>query len=645
MPDNGVLTAFTYHPDSQPVDTFLRIWWRQDDGTFQLIGSNDDASGPDAPGGSDSFLSVRAYRGSVLYIGVSDWHNAAYDPTNLANRSGGSVGTYTLDLNFYNNDLNGSIDKATDITGGSTRQGIIGGDGFTSGLTASLQEVGERDVDFLSYTPGVAGVLRIDAQGAAQTLPAGYRIVDYTGNAYNLAADRVYQPIAVVLRVFDAKGTVLATASAFGSSLATRIDLRVDAGVTYYVGVSASGNLGYNPLVRGSGQPGPQGGYTLAASMLDSAQANALLAQDNVGPGSSPPAIGIGGFAFGNVGRDDSLFRGPTDYDPYSFVAARSGWIRIDAAPSGDFGADTMLRVFDAAGNPIAANDDADAHTAASTLLIPVQAGQAYTIAVSGRGNASYDLRGNNTAAGSTGDYTLSVTEGTIPTSISLALSATTIVPGQAVTLTATVATSLGQASGLVTFYDGPTALATVPLIGGVAGFTTATLGEGRHYLAVAYAGEAPYQASGSRDAMPLDVVRPTVPVQPTPLTSLVGIRLVRKKDAVTAIVIQANGAIDPRQAQLAGFYTLFGSKTARGQTVYRRPILIQSAAYDPAAGTITLRPRGLGFDIGASAKLTIPALFDGRGRLVDGDRNGTPGGTFTALLTARKARIVANAR
>jgi hypothetical protein len=69
---------------------------------------------------------------------------------------------------------------------------------------------------------------------------------------------------------------------------------------------------------------------------------------------------------------------------------------------------------------------------------------------------------------------------------------------GQPVTFTATVACNGFTPTGSVTFRDGALALATVPLSGGVAGFTTPALGLGVHPMTAAYSGDANCAAGAS---------------------------------------------------------------------------------------------------------------------------------------------------
>lgn len=70
---------------------------------------------------------------------------------------------------------------------------------------------------------------------------------------------------------------------------------------------------------------------------------------------------------------------------------------------------------------------------------------------------------------------------------------------GQPVTFTATVTwTGPGMPSGKVTFKDGATAIATVPISGGVATVTKSKLAVGTHPITAEYLGDAASEMSAS---------------------------------------------------------------------------------------------------------------------------------------------------
>src|SRR6266542_2809161 len=87
-----------------------------------------------------------------------------------------------------------------------------------------------------------------------------------------------------------------------------------------------------------------------------------------------------------------------------------------------------------------------------------------------------------------------------IATTTSLASSANPSILGQSVTFTATVASASGSTTptGTVTFSDGATPLATVPLGGGTASFTTSGLTAGEHTIGAAYSGGGAFAPSSA---------------------------------------------------------------------------------------------------------------------------------------------------
>ena len=108
--------------------------------------------------------------------------------------------------------------------------------------------------------------------------------------------------------------------------------------------------------------------------------------------------------------------------------------------------------------------------------------------------SAVTSIEGGN---GNVATATLTVTGGNA-TSTTLVSSLNPSTVGQAVTFTATVTSSAGTPTGTVTFTDGATVLATVPLSGGTAAFTTSSLAAGTHTITASYGGSAGFAASTS---------------------------------------------------------------------------------------------------------------------------------------------------
>lgn len=77
---------------------------------------------------------------------------------------------------------------------------------------------------------------------------------------------------------------------------------------------------------------------------------------------------------------------------------------------------------------------------------------------------------------------------------LNLASSGGSALYGQSIGFTASVAAGAGTPGGTVTFFDGTTPLATVPLDGsGTATFTTAALSSGSHSITATYSGDADF--------------------------------------------------------------------------------------------------------------------------------------------------------
>jgi hypothetical protein len=89
-------------------------------------------------------------------------------------------------------------------------------------------------------------------------------------------------------------------------------------------------------------------------------------------------------------------------------------------------------------------------------------------------------------------------------TTTTLAASPTSVLQGQTVTLTATVAgvsPAVGTPTGSVTFRDGATTLGTVALSGTTATLAVSTLAPGTRTLTASYGGDAGFEASASAGA------------------------------------------------------------------------------------------------------------------------------------------------
>jgi hypothetical protein len=121
-----------------------------------------------------------------------------------------------------------------------------------------------------------------------------------------------------------------------------------------------------------------------------------------------------------------------------------------------------------------------------------------------------------------------------------------------------------------------------------------------------------------------------------SPPVGVQAIRLARKKQAVTAIVIEFNGPLHAGPAgQLANYRLVAAGRDRRFGTRDDVATRLKSARYDAATRTVTLTPRAR-LVLTKAQRLTILAagLTDTLGRPIDGDRDGRPGGDAGATLT-----------
>jgi Bacterial Ig-like domain (group 3)/FG-GAP-like repeat len=99
------------------------------------------------------------------------------------------------------------------------------------------------------------------------------------------------------------------------------------------------------------------------------------------------------------------------------------------------------------------------------------------------------------------------------PTTTSLLSSPNPSTFGQNVTLAATVNSPAGTPSGVVTFFDGTSELATVPLEGGAASYTLYYLTLGSHTITAKFEGSLKFSVSGARTNQTVNVTSTTTTV------------------------------------------------------------------------------------------------------------------------------------
>ncbi|MGK7900000.1 MAG: S8 family serine peptidase [Hormoscilla sp.] len=420
-PDNGVLLIDIDTPfNSDYLDSYVRIFDAEGNEVrvnARPLASDDDLA-TDAEGNlteftdtdsdlvfddsnlfnghtTDSFLRASVEEGEVYYIGISDFLNQDYDPTSSGDRPfTGDGGFYNLIVSFANSDLNGSIPQATaDVSLPFVQLENIGSD--SNPETGRSQSVGDRDVDLVKVRSRTGGILEVNI------------------DAYE--AGGIADPADTVALVFDSAGNQLAFDDD-SNSFDPLIQLPIEANQDYFVAVTGYGNGNFDPFQLSSGSGGDEGDYILNLRLLSPSETGSLSDDriDNI----AVQELAIDSELLGNIGEDEGFAIGPTDIDLYRFRPDITGMVDIRTSTNllispENPSADTFLRVFDARGNEIAFNHDENNGTRGSFLQVAVTAGTEYIIGVNGysSGARNYDpITGAGAAAGSMGDYLLSVT-------------------------------------------------------------------------------------------------------------------------------------------------------------------------------------------------------------------------------------------
>jgi hypothetical protein len=214
-------------------------------------------------------------------------------------------------------------------------------------------------------------------------------------------------------------------------------------------------------------------------------------------------------------------------------------------------------------------------------------------------------------------------------TSTSVTSSKNPSILGSAVTFTATVASTVGTATGSVTFKDGATTLGSAALSGGVATFTTAALSVGSHSITVVYGGAANFFGSTS-PALTQHVVAATSTVLAASVNPSVFGQAVTftatvtsaTPGTITGTVTFKNGAVVLGTGAVSGGHATFSTS---GLTV---GIHSMSAIYSGNATFATSTSPALSHTVNKAASSTVvssshnPSVF---GQSV----------TFTATVTA----------
>jgi hypothetical protein len=336
---------------------------------------------------TDVPVSVPVTAGQTYYIGVTTISNNAFDPNNPFTRvvnSTASPTPYTLYMGFDNGDVNGTLITATAEPFGTPVAGVIGSDPTGTFLGANG---GNKDVDFYAYTVPNAGIFKVT-------------VTPNAGFAPQLSLWSSSSGFGNVQRLADS------------TSADNTIYEQVTAGQQVLLAITGNGNQSFNGIAMGTGAGGSTGSYTINTSVQPLASL-ATLSNNSI-QSATPTPIALNQSIAANVGLDGSLVVGPKDVDMYQFVAPSSRQYQFSTTTEVENSADTVMRVFDALGNQVAVNDNANSTTTASSVTVSMLAGQTYYIGISGAGSNSLSynpLTGSGATGGSTGPYNIQVSD------------------------------------------------------------------------------------------------------------------------------------------------------------------------------------------------------------------------------------------
>ena len=387
-PDTGILivdieASNVYGVNA--VDTYVRVF----DENLQQIAFNDDE---DFPIQLDSYLEVDVEIGKTYYVAVTTFGNRNFNPIDPFDRvsTTGTTGFYDVYMSFFNADVNGTVFGAVnfdDFQLEGTAMGTIGAD-FGTPLLSVADNGGFKDVDFFFFDVTSDDLLDVTASSSDASLVPALGLWELSSGQDSID------------KIFDTAAST------------TRVIYPLTNGQDVFISVTGEGNQGFNWFAPASGTGGDVGEYQLSVN-LRSANDLQLLANDSI-TANTPTAIAIDELEFGNVGLDGSLVLDASDIDIYEYKPPESHIVRVVVNGSGDDGADPFLRIFNEEGEQLAANDNAGLNTTSSAISLQVLGGQTYYIGVNGASPQAGDyepLTGSGAAAGSVGDYVLSINE------------------------------------------------------------------------------------------------------------------------------------------------------------------------------------------------------------------------------------------
>lgn len=240
-----------------------------------------------------------------------------------------------------------------------------------------------------------------------------YRVDVTAGQRLSFDIDRpTSSRLDSYIRLFNSTGQQLAfsdDAAAPGEvrGLDSYLEFTFATGGSFYLGVSGFRNQGYNAITGLGDSNGSTGNYGLVVTNITPSDADDQISE----------AINLGAIA-GTVTRTGLSIDGGSDVDMFRVTVTSGQTVRFDIDNSSQ-GFDSYIRLFDANGSELARNDDGPTPGEGASLESYLQftfatAGN-YFLGVSGFRNSGYNaVSGAGDVAGSTGQYSLEVSPGTV---------------------------------------------------------------------------------------------------------------------------------------------------------------------------------------------------------------------------------------
>ncbi|MCC6428422.1 MAG: S8 family serine peptidase [Phycisphaerales bacterium] len=325
--------------------------------------------------GYPALTSARLNPGTY-YIGVSSLGNTGYLITSgVGAADGAGPGDFEIEIKLTNPDPNGVVQGAVPFEGlPNSYLGFIGAD---LGL-----EVGSQDVDFFEVFAPDDGVLVVDIDAAS---------------VYGSEAVDTY------VRVFNDQLEEIGFNDDEGAGIIdSYLELQLEKGQRVYVAVADFWNKNFNPSDPFDRSSEGIGGFYDINLRFDNGDVDGTVLSSGV--------VAIGNTITGIIGDDDGSTvgaGGAKDVDFYFYEPVSDGLLDLTVeSPDSSLVGSLSVWVYDSDLGDVVRLGEISGDT--PHLIVEVAAGEAYYVAVTGRGNTAFNWFAiASGAGGDTGNYSL----------------------------------------------------------------------------------------------------------------------------------------------------------------------------------------------------------------------------------------------